>query len=58
MSDNNNSRSSGAGTAGPGFGRRSRNMVFPAEKLSREEVKINIKRIVSLLMPYKTRLVF
>ena len=59
MSDNNNSRpSSGAGPAGPGFERRSRNMVLPAEKLSREEVKINIKRIVSLLIPYKTKLVF
>ena len=56
MSDNNNSRPSSG--AGPGFGRRSRNMVLPAEKLSREEVKINIKRIVSLLIPYKTRLVF
>ena len=42
MSDNNNSRPSSG--AGPGFGRRSRNMVLPAEKLSREEVKINIKR--------------
>mgnify|MGYP003603994987 FL=1 len=50
MSDNNNSRPSG-----PGFGRRSRNMAFPVEKLSREEVKVNIKRIVSLLIPYKIK---
>ena len=45
MSDNNAPRAG----AGPGFGRRSRNMAFPVEKLSKEEVKVNIKRIVSLL---------
>ena len=43
MSDNNSTR-----PAGPGFGRRSRNMLLPGEKLSREEVTVNIKRIISL----------
>lgn len=42
----------------PGFGRRQRNMVFPVEKLSKEEVKVNIKRIVSLLIPYKIKIIF
>ena len=52
MSDSNSSKQ----PANSGFGRRSR-MVFPTEKLSKEEVKINIKRIISLLMPYKIRLI-
>ena len=42
----------------PGFGRRQRNMVFPVEKLSKEEVKVNIKRIVSLLIPYKIKIIY
>ena len=40
-----------------GFGRGS-NIILPSEKLSSEEVRKNLKRILGLLLPYKLNLLF
>ena len=40
-----------------GFGRGS-NIILPSEKLSSEEIRKNLKRILGLLLPYKLNLLF
>ena len=52
----NGSRSSSGSRSG--FGRGSANIILPSEKLSSEEIRKNLKRILGLLLPYKMNILF